>query len=71
MTRGSDIKPLRRLLASRYGDEYVIELLASVIIIRPKGSRRGGPAEVAFMPGAIYTRALLDRAPRRRRRRAR
>jgi hypothetical protein len=59
VTRGNDLRPTRRLLSSRYGD-YVVELRATLILIRPKGSRRGGRAEVAIPVGAAYQRALLS-----------
>ncbi len=71
MTRASDVRPTRRLLTSdRYRDEYVVELRASLILMRPKGSRRGGPAEVAVYPGAIYTRAMIARVDAERRAKA-
>lgn len=61
MTRGSNERPTKRLLASRFGDEYVVELRSDLILMRPKGSRRGGRAEVSVTPGAIYQRALQVR----------
>lgn len=71
MTRGTDERPTRRLLISeRYGDAYVVELRASLILLRPKGSRRGGRAEVAVTPGAIYTRAMIARVDAERREKA-
>lgn len=69
MTKGSDLRPTRRLLAApRHDRPFVVELMAEVIIIRPKGARRGGPAEVAIMPGAAYVRALMAKPAGRRRR---
>lgn len=68
MTKGSNTRPTRRLLeAPRHDRPFVVELLAEVIIIRPKGARRGGPAEVVIMPGAAYVRALMASKPARRR----
>lgn len=72
MTKGSDLRPTRRLLAApRHDRPFVVELLSEVIIIRPKGSRRGGPAEVAIMPGGVYVRALMERTKSTRRRKTR
>lgn len=72
MTKGSNTRPTRRLLeAPRHDRPFVVELLSEVIILRPKGARRGGPAEVVILPGAAYVRAIMDRkATRRRTRRA-
>lgn len=68
MTRGSNERPTRRLLRSeRFGDEYVIELRADLILMRPKGARRNGRAEIAVTPGAIYQRALEVRVDAERR----
>lgn len=47
--------------SSRFSDEYVITLRPDLILLRPKGSRRGGKAEVAVYPGVIYLRALQER----------
>lgn len=60
MTRGSDNKPTRRVLATAEG-EFVVELRERTVAIRPKGSRRGGPSEVVVTPTSVYTRALLAR----------
>lgn len=59
MTRGNNMRPTRRLMAGRRGDEYVVELGLDVITIRPKRARRGGPAEVTVLPGQIYVRAMM------------
>lgn len=81
MTRASNDRPTRRVMSSRVGlskfertDEYVVELRAETMSIRPKGCRRNGPAEVVVTPGAIYLRALqvrieTERAEKRRARR--
>lgn len=62
MTRGSNERPVRRLLSSRqFNEDWAVELRADLILIRPKGSRRGGKAEVAVLPGVIYQRAMFDR----------
>lgn len=72
MTKGSNTRPTRRLLeAPKHNRPFVVELMAEVIIIRPKGSRRGGPAEVVIMPGAAYVRALMTATKARRKGRAR
>lgn len=65
MTRGSDVRPVRRILdapqALRWGKatEYVVELRATLILIRPKGTRIGGKAEVAIPVGVAYQRAII------------
>lgn len=68
MTPANDLRPTRRLLLGPSG-EYVVELFARHIVIRPKGTRRNGPAAIAITPGAFYVRALLDRPSKKRRRR--
>lgn len=71
MTRGSDHRPTRRLTVSaQYGDEYVVEIGAHFINVRPKGSRRGGPAEVSVTPGSLYL-ILFDAKRAKAKRRAR
>lgn len=71
MTKGSDLRPVRRALVSRsrFGADkhYVVELREELILIRPKGCRRGGKAEVAVYPGGVYDRALMVRADLERR----
>lgn len=61
MTKGSNERPVRRVLADRYGDHWVVELRADLILIRPKGSRVGGKAEIAVTPGIVYQRAMAQR----------
>lgn len=64
MTRGSDSKPVRRLMAHvRHGltEEYVVEIRERVIVIRPKGARAEGPATVSVTVGQVYERALMAR----------
>jgi hypothetical protein len=58
MTPATDTKPTRRVLSSRDG-QYVVELRATLILIRPKGSRVGGKAEVAIPVGAVYQRGVM------------
>lgn len=58
MTRASDLKPVRRVMSSMSG-EFVVELRERIIIIRPKGTRKQGKAEVGVTVGAIYQRALM------------
>ncbi len=65
MTRGSDVRPVRRVLQSRSGykpQDFVVELRETLILIRPKGTRIGGTSEVAVPVGAVYQRALLAQA---------
>lgn len=64
MTSATNESPTRRAMVSRVGlrlEEYVVELGASEITIRPKGSRKGGAAEVKFSVSAIYERCLMAR----------
>jgi hypothetical protein len=71
MTKGSNTRPTRRVLeAPRHDRPFVVELLSEVIILRPKGARRGGPAEVVVLPGAVYVRAMMQQTRSRRTRRA-
>lgn len=60
-TRASDVRPTRRLVESPLGDAYVLEVYARRLVLRPKGARRGGPAEVEVSPGRVYQRALRER----------
>jgi hypothetical protein len=60
MTRASDTRPTRRLLAGAFGD-YVVELTGRTIVVRPKGTRRGGPAEVVTTPGKLHVRLVAER----------
>jgi len=60
-------QPVRRIVSDRTGREYVAEVRADTLALRPLRSRRGGPADVVVTWGAIYTRALLAQAPKRRR----
>lgn len=72
MTHGSDDTPTRRLLESLHGP-LVVELRSSTAVIRPKGSRRGGPLEVSVRIGSVYQRALEQKLAeeKRARRKAR
>lgn len=77
MTPATNERPTRRVLRSRDGSDYVVELRADLMLIRPKGTRRGGKAEIAITPGLVYIAALRKRideekaAKRKSRRRAR
>lgn len=71
MTRAKDEAPTRRLMTSLDGEDYVIELAARYLRLRPKGTRRGGPAEVSVTPGQLYVRLMVVRADERRRERKR
>lgn len=65
MTKGSDVKPVRRVLSTDEGD-FVVELRERTIVIRPKRARRGGDSEVVVTPTSVYTRMLMMRAERER-----
>lgn len=68
MTKASNTRPTRRILtAPKHDRPFVVELMAEAIIIRPKGARRGGPAEVVILPGAAYVRGLWERKAATRR----
>lgn len=77
MTPARTDRPTRRMLTSRRdGSVYIVELSEDLITIRPKGSRRGGPAEVAFTPGRLHVQGVrvrvdAERAARRSARRGR
>lgn len=70
MTRASD-KPLRRVVVAEDGfagdREFVVEITARTLTIRPVRTRRGGPVEVVALWGAIHTRGMMakDEAARR------
>lgn len=62
MTRGSDTKPLVRLLKTNTAEEYlVVEVRAGTLVIRPFKSRKGGEGEVVVNIGTVYQRALMNR----------
>jgi len=62
MTPARSDRPTRRVLISRRdGTRYVVELRDDVIVIRPKGTRRGGPTEVAFTPGQLVLQGVRAR----------
>jgi hypothetical protein len=67
MTKASDDKPVRRVTTpNRYGEVFVVELYNSRIVVRPKGARRGGPAEVEMSPSLFYQRLMAPRAKKGR-----
>ena len=67
MTSASDTRPTRRVARSRSLGDVVIDLRADTITLRPKGRRRGGPAEVTLSIGALYQRELRMQIDQRRR----
>lgn len=66
MTRATEA-PLRRIVRDRRGHEYVAEIRADILSLRPLRTRRGGRADVSIGWGAVYVRGCLARpkAPRR------
>lgn len=63
MTKARDDKPVRRVTSpNRYGEQFVIEVYNSRIVVRPKGTRRGGKAEVELSPSLFYQRLMAPRA---------
>ena len=71
MTRAKSDSPTRRLTESPLGGEFVVEVYLRKIVIRPKGCRARGPAEVEVGPGQLYDRLLIARAEAKRRERQR
>jgi hypothetical protein len=74
MTPARNDRPTRRVLVSRCdGTKYAVELSEDLIVIRRKGTRRGGPTEVAFTPGQLVLQGVRARveAERMAKRRAR
>ncbi len=67
MTRANETSPTRRLVVDGFGAELVVELYARRLVLRPKGCKRGGPAEVDVTPGQLYQRLLVARAEEKRR----
>jgi hypothetical protein len=58
MTRATE-KPLARLLVGYQGAEYAVELTKGFITIRPKGAKRGGPAEKRITPSSLHDLLIL------------
>ncbi len=72
MTRADDKRPTRRIMSGREwrnlpGQEYTVELFRSVVKVRPKGARRGGPAEVLVPIGALYQHGMAAKVTETRR----
>jgi hypothetical protein len=61
MTAAKEDTPTKRLVFNRDGDVLIIEVYARRIVMRPKGSRRGGPAEREVSPGVLYQRLMTPR----------
>lgn len=57
-TRASNDRPTRRLMSTAIAD-YVVELGAREIRIRPYRTRRGGSGEVQVGVGVLYQRLLV------------
>lgn len=57
MTKANDYRPTIRDLTSRLGDGYVVQLYASHLTIRPKGSR-SQKLLVSVEIGQLYLRCL-------------
>jgi len=53
MTSASDTRPTVRRVQSSHGP-LVVEVRERLLVLRPVGSRRGGPAEVAVTAGLVY-----------------
>lgn len=59
MTHANDQRPLARILTGYQGQEFVVELTARRITVRPKGARRGGPNERSITPSALLDYLIL------------
>ena len=59
MTEARDESPTKRIVTGYKGSKYVVELRSGMILVRPKGSRSGGPQEVQITPSALHDRLLL------------
>ena len=66
MTEARDESPTRRVVTGYQGAKYVVELRKSLILVRLKGTRRGGSAEVSITPSALHDRLLFARAQEER-----
>ena len=58
MTRATHTKPVRRIVAGRYGDEYIAEVYLTRLELRPKGSR-SAKVRVSVDFGGLYQRGLV------------
>jgi hypothetical protein len=72
MTRANDERPTRRIMSGREwrnlpGQDYTVEMFRTVVKVRPKGARRGGPAEVVVPIGALYQHGMAAKATEKRR----
>lgn len=69
-TRARDDRPVRRVVQDADGREYVVEIGARMVRIRPVRTRRGGPAEYTRTWNQIYLDAAcggpLASRPRRK-----
>lgn len=70
MTAATDKHPTVRSMTTRRGDQYVVTIAASVITIRPKGTR-SAKVRVPLDIGALYVRSLMAQVDAERRERAR
>lgn len=74
MIEARNDSPTRRIVTGYQGSKYVVELRQDEIVVRPKGARTGGPAEVSITPSALHDKLILGReraehaTPTRRRR---
>ena len=61
MVHARNDKPVKRVLGtvspvdlSETGDQFVVTLCESSILVRPKGAKCGGPAEVCVHVASLY-----------------
>lgn len=59
MTEARDESPTRRIVRGYQGAEYVVELYANRISVRPKGSKRGGPSEKFTTPSSLHDQLVM------------
>lgn len=61
MTTRATAKPVVRFVDGASVGVLVAEIRADTLTLRPKGARKGGPAEVSVRWGLVYQLALLRR----------
>lgn len=66
MTR-AEKSPVRRVVGTRFDGELVAEVRHFHLLLRPLGTRRGGPREVALPWGLLYLHGIQVRVEEERR----
>ena len=71
MTPARNDKPTVRRVHSRFDGALTVEIAEDMLVMRPKGARKGGPAEVFVPWGLVYQIAMDPEGVARPRRRGR